>query len=122
MSLHLHYIILLQFGGGFTKAIGQIKAMLKNFLWGGTKNTFKANMVRWSYCCAKKTIGGLGLTNLEEAIEAFLSKEVMTTLKPGEFNLKQLLKYKLERSKPFQHKTWTPNIDWAYFVNHQATH
>ncbi len=87
MSLHLCYSNLLQFGGGgFTKIIGKIKAMFKNFLWGGTNNTFKA-MVRWSYCCAKKAIGGLGLTNLEEAIEAFICKEVMTTWNQGNLTL-----------------------------------
>jgi hypothetical protein len=51
-------------------------------------------MVRWSYCCAKKAIGGLGLTISEEAIEVFLCKEVMTTLELGESNLKQLLRKK----------------------------
>ncbi len=74
--------------------------MLKNFLWGGTNNTFKI-MVRWSYYCAKKAIEGLGLTNPNEAIETFIG------------NLKQLHGYKLERSKSFQHKTWTPNFNWA---------
>jgi hypothetical protein len=38
--------------------------MFKNFLWGGIENTFKA-MLKWSYCCAKKTIGGIGLNKLE---------------------------------------------------------
>jgi hypothetical protein len=51
-------------------------------------------MVRWSYCCAKKTIGGLGLTISEEAIEVLIYKEVMTTLELGESNLKQLLRKK----------------------------
>jgi hypothetical protein len=86
--------------------------MLKNFLWGGTNNTFKI-MVRWSYYCAKKAIEGLGLTNPNEAIETFIGKEVMTTLELRESNLKQLHGYKLERSKSFQHKTWTPNFNWA---------
>lgn len=69
-------------------------------------------MVRWSYG-TKKAIGGLGLTNPEEVIKTIFCKEVMTTLESGESNLKQLLMYKLVISKPFQHKTWTPNLDWA---------
>lgn len=74
-------------GGGSTKIIGQIKDMLKKFLWGGIENKFKS-MVKWSYCCTKKAIGALGLTNPNEAIEALICKEVMTTLEPRESNLK----------------------------------
>ncbi len=51
-------------------------------------------MVRWSYCCAKKAIGGLGLIISEEAIEVLFCKEVTTTLELRESNLKQLLRKK----------------------------
>ncbi len=48
-------------GGGCTttKTIGQIKDMLKKFLWGGIENKFKS-MVKWSYYCTKKAIWGIG--------------------------------------------------------------
>jgi hypothetical protein len=46
-------------GGGCKKTIGQIKDMLKKFLWGGIENKFKS-MVKWSYYCTKKAIWGIG--------------------------------------------------------------
>jgi hypothetical protein len=58
-------------------------------------------MVKWSDCFTKKAIGGLGLIDPEEAIKMLICNEMMTTLEPWESNLKQLLKHKLERSKPF---------------------
>jgi hypothetical protein len=57
--------------------------MLRNFLWGGTKH-----MVKWSDCCTKKAIGGLGLIDLEEAIKMLICEEMTTTLETGESNLK----------------------------------
>jgi hypothetical protein len=69
---------------------------------------------------ARKTIGGLSLVDPKEAIVTLFCREMMTTLEPGEFNLKQFLKYKLERSKPFRHRTWIPNLNWAFEHNHQV--
>jgi hypothetical protein len=45
----------------------------------------------------------------------------MTTLELGKSNLKQLLKYKLKKTKPSKYKTRSLSFNWAFVCNHQFT-
>jgi hypothetical protein len=99
--------------GGTKKVVNKCKTLLCNFLWGGGQFTTRVR-VQKDVVCAPRMVGGLGITNLKEALVTSLCKWVMYALEPRNSNLKTLFRYKLKYCLPSKHKRWAPNIQWAF--------
>lgn len=52
----------------------QIKAIQRNFLWGGTQDNLKWSLVDWKTVCTPKEEGGLGLRNPQDSNLVFNAK------------------------------------------------
>lgn len=58
---------------GLKRVLVNVKALLRNYLWCGSKNTTHTSR-SWGDCMIPKKIGGLSLTSSQDAMKALMSK------------------------------------------------
>ncbi len=100
--------------GGQKKDVKKCKALLCNFLSRGGQFTTRVRVQRDDVCAPSLMVGGLGITNLKEALVSSLCKRMMYALELGDSRLRTLFKYKLNYCLPSKQKKWAPNIQWAF--------
>jgi hypothetical protein len=81
--------------GRSKKDVKKYKALLCNFLWEGGQLTIRVRVQRDDVVASYLMVGGLGITNLKEALVTSLCKWVMYALELGNSNFKTLFKYNL---------------------------
>lgn len=87
------------------KHLGEIKALLCNYLWYGSENMIRAH-VSWDNYMMPKKVGGLSLISLEDAMRAFMCKWIIQTLLPGKLNLQIIVRYYITYLQSSYHGLW----------------
>lgn len=100
------------------KVIKQVKALLRNYLWAGREYRARAR-VAWKTCILKYKVGGLSLTDPDDATNCLLSKWVLRACEPGNFNLLKFLRYCLLQYQPTKAGNWGPDLNWCMAQNHK---
>ena len=101
---------------GTKKGLGEIKALLRNYLWYGSKNMTWA-CVSWDDCTIRKKIGGMSLTLPEDAMKTLTSKWIIQALPPSKSNPQSILMYGITQLQPSYHDTWGPSSLWLFSPN-----
>jgi hypothetical protein len=96
--------------GGQKRMSRSVKPCYVTFLWGGGQLTTRTRVQRDDVCAPSLMVGGLGITNLKEALVTSLCKWVMYALELGDSSLRTLFKYMLNYCLPSKHKKRAPNI------------
>jgi len=94
----LYYFIAIW--SGSLQAIRDVRGNFRNFLWSGTEHASRTR-VCWTDYCLPKIIGGLKLLDPEVSLTALLVKWVIFAIEPSILNLRILLRYRLDKMKPY---------------------
>jgi hypothetical protein len=94
---------------GLKRVLVNIKALLRSYLWCGTKNMTRT-WVSWDKCMIPKKIGGLSLTSLEDAMKALMSKWIIQAIMPDHANMQILVRCRITRLQPSYHDKWWAQI------------
>ena len=81
-------------------SIGQIRRLIKNFLWSGGDGGFARGKVAWSTLILPKCHGGLGLIDPEDQSKAMIAKLIVRGQMPGDELWKKFLKLRLQEMMP----------------------
>ena len=99
----------------FSKScIGQIRRLVRNFIWAGEDRCHIRAKVAWSTLIAPKIHGGLGIIDPMDQCMALLTKFIVRGLLPGNAPWKQLLKQRLYRCAPPMGGLWSDSIRWIF--------
>ena len=93
---------------GSQRAMGKIKALLRTYLWSGSKNATTTH-VSWDDYMMPKENSGLSLLSPEDAIKALMSKWIVQALLPGKSNLQIILRCFIMQLQPFYYGPWGPS-------------
>lgn len=101
---------------GLKRVLVNIKALLRSYLWCGTKNMTRT-WVSWDKCMIPKKIGGLSLTSSEDAMKALMSKWIIQAIMPDHANMQILVRCRITRLQPSYHDKWGPMSLWLFSPN-----
>lgn len=101
---------------GFKRFLVNIKALLHNYLWCGSKNTTRS-WLSWDKCMIPKKIGGLSVTSSEDAIKALISKWIIQAVMPDHANMQILVRCRITWLQPCYHDKWGPTSLWLFSLN-----
>lgn len=75
MVLHCNWV-------GSKRILGEIKALLRKYMWSGAENIARAQ-VSWDNHIMLKKVGGLSFTSLDDAMQALVNKWSIQALVHG---------------------------------------
>ena len=101
------------------KAIKQIQGLLCNYLWSGREHRARAR-VAWNTCTKKMSVGGLSLTDPQDALVSLMGKWMIKACEPGQSNLLTFLRYRLSLYKPATVRRWDPDTTWFMSPSHKS--
>ena len=99
----------------FSKScIGQIRRLVRNFLWAGQDRDHVRAKVAWSTIITPKNQGGLGIIDPVDQTMALLAKLLIRGLLPGHAVWKQMLAQRLYRCSPHTGGSWKDSLRWIF--------
>ena len=99
----------------FSKScIGQIRRLVRNFIWVGEDKSHVRAKVAWSTLITPKQYGGLGIIDPLDQCMALLAKLIIRGLLPGHAPWKQLLMQRLYSCAPPMGGLWADSIRWIF--------
>ena len=104
---------------GSRQVIKKIQALLRNYLWSGREHKARAR-VAWDTCAKKKSVGGLSLTDPQDALECLICKWVVKACEPGNSNLLTFLRCRLSLYKPTKDGRWASDSMWFMNPSHRS--
>jgi hypothetical protein len=107
-------------GGGSDKGVAKVKNKVVNFIWVGADRPTRSR-VAWDTCCLKKKERGLGMIDPGDAVNALMSKWIITACEPGQSNFKIMLRYRLTLLQPYSGGYWNPSMLWFTQKGHTAS-
>jgi hypothetical protein len=105
---------------GSKASIRKVISKIRNYLFAGTSQPARAR-VAWQVVCSQKKDGGLNIVNPAEAVEALMSKWIISACEPGSSNFKLLLRHRLSGYQPYAQGQWARSLEWFSQHNHKAS-
>ena len=96
------------------KSMKLIKRIIRNFLWGGTKEKQARAKVAWTTLIKGKSEGGMGLIDLMVQTKALLRKMVVRSLQPLEAPWKILWRHRWKMWLQREVGSWPNSPFWGF--------
>ena len=97
--------------------IGQIRRLIKNFIWAGSDRSHVRAKVSWNTLITPKRHGGLGIIDPMDQCMALLAKIIVRGLLPGQAPWKHLLMQRLYKCAPTTGGSWGDHVRWIFLPN-----
>ena len=94
--------------------IGQIRRLIRNFLWTRREGTAVAAKVSWEVISLPTTQGGLGIIDPLDQSRALLAKLVVRGFMPGQECWKELLMRRCYECAPRNGAPWPDEVRWIF--------